>query len=66
MVISELQVFHTSLSNSSIIHVLDTCFNRVNHLLSILLSIQKSIYPGQILRLLERRFIYCICLLEIK
>ena len=41
VVISELQVFHTSLSNSSSIHVLDTCFNRVNHLLSIFLCIQK-------------------------
>ena len=38
---TELQVFHTPLSNSSIIHVLDTYFNRVNHLLSILLFIQK-------------------------
>ena len=39
--ISELRVFHTPLSNTSIIHVLDTCINRVNHLLSILLFIQK-------------------------
>ena len=40
-IISGLQVFHTSSSNSSIIHVLDTCFNKVNHLLLILLFIQK-------------------------
>ena len=51
---SELQVFHTILSNSSILHVLDTCFNRVNHLLS------KRITPRQILCLLEMGFLYCV------
>ena len=59
VIISELQVFHTFLSNSSILHVLDTCFDSVNHLLSILIFIQKH-SPRQILRLLEMRFIYCV------
>ena len=44
-----------SLPNSSIIHVLDTYFNRVNHLLSI-----SFISPRQILRLLEIGLIYWV------
>ena len=51
--------FHTSLPNSSNIYVIYTCFNRVNHLLSILLFIQE--HPlREILRLLEKRYIYCV------
>ena len=56
-------MFFTRLyQNSSFIqlHVLDTYCNRINHhLLSILLLIQKH-FPWQILRLLDRRYIYCV------